>query len=299
MTILREPYYILVDWITERENIRVKKEVLNESPPWTDDPLLAKWRWCNVNRCHDRETRWIFKNIVGAHAKSDSLWFNLAIARFINWSPTLHKLGYFETWNPDRFCEVISLLMRVGSKVYTGAYMIRAGTGEDAKKPKERYLCDRIFNPLWARRAEVKELVTCEDWDKFFGSIFGMGPFMRNQIITDLKYTKYLAPYSTKCGTDFCSDWRTFCLAGPGTTRGLNRIHGFDLTHQWNQDRANLLMRNLRSRLENDLAPHVSEYLNDLNNVANCLCEFDKYMRLRNGEGEPRSTYRPSPDPLP
>ena len=296
MKFIKDRFDILTYWINEREKIRVAKEAGKPSP-WTKDPLFMKWRWCNVNRCHDRETRWIFKNIIEAHADSPSLWFNLALGRFINWSPTLHKLGYFEKWDPIRFSEVIALLLRCDAKVYTGAYMIRAGTGDDAKMPKHEYLVKRVFTPLWNLAAERPHIMTdgmrptCYAWDKFLSQIFGMGNFMRNQIITDMKYAENILP---KFETE---DWDTFCLAGPGTRRGMNRICGFDLTRTWNDEHMNATLNDLRRRVVEDV--NCPEHFDDLNNLANCLCEFDKYMRLTNGEGEPRSTYRPSQDPLP
>lgn len=42
-----------------------------------------------------------------------------------------------------------------------------------------------------------------------------------------------------------------------------------------------------------DLVPgkRLALALRDLNNLANCLCELDKYCRVKLGEGKPRSKY--------
>ena len=289
----KDLFDILVYWINEREKIRVAKE--RGLSGASVDPLLLKWRWCNVNRCHDRETRWIFKNIIEAHEDSPSLWFNLCVGRFINWSPTLAKIGYIEKWDPRRFCDVIETIQRSGEKAYTGAYMIRAGTGDDAKMPKHEYLVKRVFTPLWnlsAERPQYKfKTRRCGDWDIFLSQIFGMGNFMRNQIITDMKYAEWILPALET------EDWTTFCLAGPGTRRGMNRLVGQGLTETWHDDAMSAALIDLRRRVVEDVS--CPEHFDDLNNLANCLCEFDKYMRLTNGEGEPRSTYRPSQSPLP
>lgn len=296
MKLIRHNYDILVYWINERESIRLQKEH-DAIQPWSSDPLMTKWRWCNVNRCHDRETRWIFKNIIEGNEESDTLWFNLCIGRFINWSPTLAKLGYIHKWDGGYFVRTLEDRAASGEKVFTGAYMIRGGTGEDAKVSKSQYLVNRLFDPLWKARDNrpadymSSKLHLCADWDKFLGSFFGMGDFMRNQIITDMKYTKYILP---ECHT---KDWRTFCLTGPGTRRGLNRLTGQELTKTWPTEDANLALRTIRELIQEDTC--CPEHFDDLNNLANCFCEFDKYMRLKNGEGEPRSTYRRSPDPLP
>jgi hypothetical protein len=293
MKFIKHRFDILTYWINEREDIRLKKERAAPTP-WSGDPLMKKWRWCNVNRCHDRETRWIFKHIIEAYDLHPALWFNLCIARFINWSPTLSKMGFMEVWDPRRFCETIEAIQKSGEKAYTGAYMIRAGTGDDAKMPKHEYLVKRVFTPLWdaaKERPHYKyESRRCGDWDVFLSQIFGMGNFMRNQIITDMKYSHLLPKDNT-------IDWDTFCLAGPGTRRGMNRLCGFELGRSWNDEHMNATLQDLRRRVVEDVS--CPAYFEDLNNLANCLCEFDKYMRLTNGEGEPRSTYRPSSEPLP
>lgn len=286
----------LIYWIQEREKIRIAREAGLPKRKWSLDPTMLMWRWCNVDRNDDRVTRWIHKNIIKAHPRSKSLWFNLAIARFINLPSTLRRIGYMDEWDPDRFCSTIAKCMEAGVKTYTGAYMIRAGTGADAAVPKHEYLAARVFGPLWEKRKEaaaiVRQVPMCQLWNKFFAQIFGMGDFMRNQIVTDMKYTRYLDPEMT-------DDWETFCLAGPGTTRGLCRLYGRPLStklvgaYELLLDTRILLM---------EIQPLPKEKMRcflDLNNVANCLCEFDKYVRYVTGEGRPRTRYTLDPTPMP
>lgn len=281
---------LLAHWISEREMIRMKKQI-NAPRPWSDDKIMCEWRWCNVDRNDDRETRWIHKNLIKG-APTD--WFNLVIARFINWSPTLTEIGYITEWSPTFFCRVIRSRMDRAEKVYTGAYMIRAGTGADALKSKELYLCDRVFTPLWERRDDCRHLSTCLGWQTFFSGTFGMGDFMMNQVITDVKYSHH-------CPRGLAQDWSTFCLCGPGTLRGLNRVFGRDKEAGWKSGEDHCHLLNLRDWLLADglEGTRIGKCFDDLNNVANCLCEFDKYMRLLNSEGEPRSKYKPSNNPLP
>ncbi len=280
------PFDTLVHWIYERESIRIRKE-RGDAPPWTHDPILKEWRFCNVNRCDDRETRWIFRNIIGLFPKSPVLWFNLVICRFINWSPTLGQMMYFDQWDPALFINEIELLQRRGEKVYTGAYMIPAGP---QGKPKHRWLAEDVFTPLWDQRIHPDDIapnLPCRAWADEFLKIDGIGDFICNQIITDMKYTHHLPKATTP-------DWSRFILAGPGTQRGLNRMLGRNLNATWRQEQAAWALQELRVNLSKvpslDWSVPVFE---DLNNLANCLCEFDKYCRVQNGEGKPRSRYVP------
>lgn len=279
-TINETAYGQLRHWMDERERVRRLKEA-GASRPWTTDPVIAEWRFCNVNRCDDRETRWIFKYIIEDHASSAVLWFNLAVARFINWSPTLACLGYFDEWDRDLFVEEIKALIEHKEKVYTGAYMVPAGP---AGTPKHIYLADAVFTKLWLLREVAPQAgATCEQWNLFLRMAPLMGDFLRNQIITDMRYTHHLqnAP-----------DWETFVLPGPGTQRGLNRLHTLPLTKVWTATEASNALQALRKRVVAD-APHYAEILRDINNLSNCMCEFDKYLRVLNGEGKPRARYVP------
>ena len=66
-------------WQTERESIRIKKESAVLSPPWTDDPILQEFKFCQVFREDDRTTRWfrthIRENLCGT--KKTFLWLRL------------------------------------------------------------------------------------------------------------------------------------------------------------------------------------------------------------------------------
>jgi 5-hmdU DNA kinase-like protein len=67
-------------FINERHAIKLRKE--SGAPrPWTRDPFLGEFRFCNVNREDDRVTRWLAKNWRKPHAKDPDLWFALTVFR--------------------------------------------------------------------------------------------------------------------------------------------------------------------------------------------------------------------------
>src|SRR5712664_3381391 len=86
-------------WVRDRESVRVRKEA-GQPFPWTDDPIIAKYRFCNVRREDDRVTIWIRENIRKRFAGHRHLWFMLCAARQINWPPTLSALidDYTNAW---------------------------------------------------------------------------------------------------------------------------------------------------------------------------------------------------------
>lgn len=289
----------------ERHNIYLKRR--NGWPgPWTDDPILRDGRFCNIFRELDTVTQWIDQNIRKPFADHPHLWFMLAIARYINWPPTLEWIikGFPTAWpdhpdfTPEELTRALEAIASEGVKVYTGAYMIRAES--DPKAPwyswtKHRYIAEIVLGRLWERRDQWAALLAGgaypgepvkleEVWAYFQAHYYiGWGPFMAYEVVTDMRHTRYLrnAP-----------DIMTWANAGPGAIRGLNRMYGRDLTTQPKREQTNEEMRLIMLELnaEGSLWPTSWPRL-EMRDVEHSLCEFDKFDRVRLGEGKMRSKY--------
>jgi len=79
----------LVKFIKERESIRLKKEA-GKPRPWTKDPILGNYRFCNVHREDDRVTREL-KAL--APTEDANLWFWWVMARLFNKPRTMALLS--------------------------------------------------------------------------------------------------------------------------------------------------------------------------------------------------------------
>lgn len=271
----------------------------------TNNPILRQYRFCNVYRELDRVTVWIRENIREPFADHPHLWYMLAAARYINWPPTLEELiedkhawPDYPLFRPDLMTTALERRRARGEKVETGAYMIRAES--DPKAPwyswsKQRYVSEVVLGKLWEQRVGWKSMLDAskplnqrnlkEVWDWFQDKHYtGWGPFMAYQVVVDLRWTRYLRD---------APDIQTWAAVGPGSARGLNRLHGREVKKPVKQDQALGEMLALRDTFINRdlLAPWVA--LPDLSDFQNCLCEFDKYERVRLGEGRPRSQYVP------
>lgn len=285
-------------------------------PKWslshlTDDPILHQYRFCNVRREDDRVTVWIRENIREPFADHAHLWFMLAIARYINWPPALQDLikgdsgaenivwdswPHREGFTPPTMTHVLEARKARGVKCETGAYMIRAESDKNApwySWSKQRYVCEIVLGHLWDHRdlwqgiidGGSRQPTLQEVWERFQESRWtGWGPFMAYQVVVDLRWTCYLRD---------APDIQTWAALGPGSRRGLNRLHGRDTDYPLKQDQGLGEMIELRELLKTPsaLAPWVP--LPDLSDVQNALCETDKYMRVKAGEGRPRAKYVP------
>ena len=284
--------------------------------PWTEDPVLANGRFCNIFRELDTVTIWVDQNIRQPYADHPHLWFMLAIARYINWPDTLRYLmneaepGTWpdeEGFEPAKLTKALEDYAAAGNKVYTGAYMIRAES--DPSKEwyswtKHRYIAEIVLGRLWEDREEWQRTLETTPgvlrafnrletvWEKFQQHRYiGWGPFMAYEVVTDLRHTRYLrnAP-----------DIWTWANAGPGAIRGLNRLYGRDLAAKPRPEQTNAEMLQLMEELNVYDEPGFNATFGEprdvnprfeMRDVEHSLCEFDKIERVRKGEGKMRAKY--------
>jgi hypothetical protein len=269
----------LLYWIAEREQIRIRR-ASGAPRPWTDDPILAEWSFCNVRREDDRVTRWIATNWRQPHADDPDLWLAMAVARQVNLPDTLAEIGFPLPWVPERFLRVMADRESRGLCCYGPAYKI--GTA-GLRGAKPDYQVQKVFAPLWARRARLRPVAgdSLLGFHARLAQCDGLGSFMAAQIVADMKY---VAPLKN------ARDWMTFAASGPGSRRGLNRVLGRPTDAPWKED----AWRAAIHRLHEAVAPELERIGIDqlpAQDLQNCLCETDKYLRAQLGEGKPKRRY--------
>ena len=276
-------------WQIEREKIRFKKENLGEDPPWTDDPILQEFKFCQVFREDDRTTRWFAKHIREPLRDDPKVlmatvifrWFNL-----INTGRTLLEHDLLLNWDRKKAIEEITKQ----PKWITGSYIIKTPNRMD----KVTGVAECISHMWSDRNYLISALLTCvaneesslEDTWNLLRDYPYMGPFMAYEVVTDLRWTHFL---------ENADDILTWANAGPGAMRGLNRLTGRDLSfsqrsHDWNKEMNDLyeVMTKESPRIwfnRKDLPYEMRE-------IEGGLCEFDKYSRILKGEGRTRSIYK-------
>lgn len=285
---ITDPVERLAAFIRERESMRTLKEagetILGKECVVTDDPILRAYRFCNVRREDDRVTRWIAENWRSPHNSDSNLWFAMVVARFVNWPDTLAEIGYPVPWGGGygraKFLTVMARRKESGAKLYTGAYMVRA---DREHKDKAAYQEEVVFTPMWEKRRQLqpKEGDTLNSYHMLLGQFHGLGSFMAAQIVADLKYVEPLAS---------ASDWWTFAASGPGSRRGLTRAYALPMNNTWTEEGWRLDLARLMERVQPLIGGAVGTI--HAQDLQNCLCEFDKYERVRLGEGRPRARYK-------
>ena len=272
------------EFIERREALRKRRES-GEPPPWTGDPVLLQFRFCNVRREDDRVTRWIAKNWRKPHEDAPHLWFAMLVARFFNDPETLDSIWCPHTrWRADSALEALRDRRAAGHRVFNPAYIVSTnGVSCD----KLDYLFERVFAPAWERRDEIRPRPSdsLSSFANRLRTLNGVSGFMAGQTVADLKYAPQLAR---------ANDWWSWAASGPGSRRGLNRMVGRDKLAPWREEDWHAKLLELQG-LVNDRF-HKSIGSLHAQDLQNCLCEFDKYQRFTTGEGRPKQKFKPRKD---
>ena len=297
------PDQLHVPQFADLEECDPGSHALREAGPYTDDPILAQYRFCNVFRELDRVTVWIDQNIRKPFADHPDLWLMLAIARYINWPDTLQTLieydgawptGDHGSFSPGGLGRALDFISSEGRKVYTGAYMIRAESNPKAEWyswTKQQYVARIVIGRLWEDREQWRAMFQDQPegglelqavWQMLQSPRYiGWGPFMAYQAVVDMRWCPSLLGGAP--------DINTWAALGPGSRRGLNRLAGRPLDFPLSQAQGLHEMRFIYETQNAHRAPWVPVI--DLSDIQNALCETDKYLRVKQGEGRPRAQY--------
>lgn len=266
-------------WITERESIRKKKDA-GEPRPWTDDPILGQYRFCNVRRMDDKVSKWLWKNWYAPNIGHRLMIPNIVLARFLNLPSTMAHIGYQTEWRPIALKKKLREWRDAGNTVFNSAYMVAGVPGID----KIESVVSRYVAPL----VEFRLPIDCTSMERTWANLcdyVGMGSFMAGQVIADARHCL--------ADTTYWADKMTWAPPGPGSMRGLNRLHKrhVDKKIAYNVFQRELvsLIKSVLERVDREITIRLEAH-----DYQNCLCEFDKYERARNAEGRPKQNYRPA-----
>ena len=269
--------------------------------PWTTDPILQEYRFCNVFREDDTTTKWIREHIT-FEAYGDKLLGAMIIARWFNRIETLELLlppkhgkpaaldDLFSCWDHKGWKSTMRMVLKNQHPLVTGAYMVVSPHG----KNKLDGILDCAVNILkdaihLQAHIEPGE-TTLQGVTEVIASYHYLGPFMAYEVVTDLRHTPLL---------DKAPDIMTWANPGPGAARGLGRVlhNDVDLYNRSSAKDAEPLQKGMQlllkeSKLQKNWPKRWPEW--EMRDVEHLLCECDKYERVRLGQGRPRQKYKPA-----
>ena len=278
-------------WMNERQKIYLKKE-RGDSKPWTKDKILQTYKFTNVFRQQDAVTVELSKVLNRSDSHYILLW-KIFVFRMFNHPDTYHELnkaGLIVNWDQQRAKKVLRLKQKRREQIFTGAYII---TNAGSTRPKIDLMCEAL-TPMFKDRkiiaAWIKKAGSIEVAVEILRRFPHVGAFVGYEIATDLRHTPML---------NKAIDIMTWANPGPGARRGLNRIFRGDKANKEGADHLAEMQKllSMTHKGKSGLDGEVFEYkVLEMRDIEHSLCEFDKYMRVFNEEGRPRSRYNGKAD---
>jgi len=281
----------------ERQRIFFAR-IRGELPPWTDDPILGSFKFCNAYRASDRVSQYLIRDVI--YGENDGLSQQDQLLRII----FFRLFSKIETWEAveahvgrlELECfDVVELdaclegLRSEGQAIYTSAFILCANRafGFERKHQNHLALLEEMFTG--ARLPEEVDSATC--LEEVYNALVAyplIGPFMAYQIAIDINYSEM---------TNFCED--EFTVPGPGALRGMAKC--FEDTGGASPTELIHFMVDRQEaefeRLDIDFRSLFGRRLHAID-CQNLFCEVDKYSReafpeLKSGRTRIKTRYNP------
>lgn len=286
----------------ERQRI-FELRTLGRPGPWTDDPILRDYKFCNVYRAADRVSQYLIRAIcydARPTAPADRL-FQIVTFRIFSsietWEQLQTKLGHQPTLDnlADGSLEaaLTSIKAEVG-KLYTGAFILCAtdAYGRGIKHLNHIELLKDMFLVHDLAR-DILEAPSLRSLYELIHQFPMMGDFMSYQIAIDLNYSD-LVNFSEN----------DFTKAGPGALRGIAKM--FIDTGGLSPEQIIMWMVEHQDeefrRYGYDFHGLFGRPLHAID-IQNLFCETDKYCRvavpeLRSARTRIKSKFDAHPTPI-
>ena len=290
------------DFAAERQAIFFRR-IRDRNPPWTDDPILSRYKFTNVYRASDRVSQYLIRHVIYKGDQStEEVFFRTALFRFFNkietWEWLLSRFGEISSreFTLARYDAVLTDALASGKRIYSAAYIMPSGVSSFGHRRKHRNHLELLGILM---RDEVPKFVSSAPSMKHVFEILCsypmIGKFLGYQLATDLNYSRIC---------DFSEV--EFVMPGPGAMDGIHKC----FSHLGGLNEPEII-RLMTDRQEQEFERLGLEFRTlwgramQLIDVQNVFCEVSKYSRVKHpeitgvdGRTRIKQIYRPSLAPL-
>lgn len=291
-------------WRFTFERHRIYEQRLAGAPgPWTEDPILNTYKFCNVYRAADRVSQALIKDVIYVDdtTAAEDLAFQITLFRtFSNintWQSLTRYLGrkpVIEDLLGDGLEEALNVVRSENGRLYTGAFILCATNAYGRSIKHLNHV--ELFRDMFVAQDLQKQILDAGSLRQVYEALHSfplMGDFMSYQVAIDLNYSEL---------TNFSEN--DFTQPGPGALRGIKKVFEStgdyspaDIVH-WmvNRQESEFAARNL------DFNGLFGRPLQAID-VQNLFCETDKYCRealpaLKSARTRIKAKFSPSTDPV-
>ncbi len=287
---------------SERQAIFMRRAA-GEPGPWTNDPILQTYKFCNVFRASDRVSQYLLRNVAyaGDQASPADVLFRIVAFRMFSRNETWDAIVTFLGRQPiisdladNTFGDAIDFALEQQGKLYTGAFILCATSAYGHQKKHLNHIA--LFRHMFIQDGLAEKLLTAGSLAEVYELLHTyplMGDFMSYQIAIDLNYSAYI---------NFSEN--DFTKAGPGAQRGIRKA--FESTNGLNAEEVILWMVEHQNEEFARLGLKFDGLWGRKLQAIDCqglFCELDKYCReaapeIKSARRRIKARYVKSPKPI-
>lgn len=247
--------------------------------PWTSDPILGSYKFCNTYRAADRVSQYLIRDVIyapGEYTPEDQLLRTVLFRLFSRpetWELLCDAHGDITVagFDSQRLGATLDEAFTAGQKLYTGAFILCANRafGHTRKHRNHLALVEQMMRPGALPKA-VARAASLRNLYEALREYPLIGDFMAYQLAIDINYSEVC---------DF--DESEYTVPGPGARRGIAKC--FSDLEGWDEQRVIMWMTERQAdefdRLGVEFHSLRGRPLQAID-VQNLFCELDKYARV-------------------
>lgn len=291
-------------WTFASRRHRAFENRLSGAPwPWSADPIIQAFKFCNVYRALDRVSQFMISAVCygpDAGDFADRVFQIVAFRTFSNiatWDGVQHELGRaprLGDLQSGKFERALESLKAKNGGLYTGAFILCANKAFGFTEKHLNHVA--LFKMMFLRERLDRSIAAANSLQQVVRALQEfplMGPFMAYQTAIDLNYSELI---------DF--DENDYTQAGPGALRGLKKAF-VDLGDYSPSDAIHWMVDRQEHEFDSLGLPFNGLFGRPLHAIdcQGLFCELDKYCReaapeLVSERSRIKARFTASPSPL-
>ena len=263
---------------SERQQI-FEKRLAGQPAPWTDDPILQKYKFCNVFRATDRVSQYMIRDVCyhTEDCSAEDRLFQIVAFRLFSkietWDAVRNFLGRSPTMDDlvdGSFTKALEHANEINGGLYTSAFILCA---TNAYGQPRKYLNHvELLRDMFVNHQLAEQLLSASSLQEIYTLLHTfplMGDFMSYQTAIDLNYSDLI---------NFSEN--EFTQPGPGALRGMAKV--FENLGNYSPSEVIMWMVEQQAKEFARLGlPPTTLFGRPLQAIdcQNIFCETDKYCR--------------------
>jgi|AntDryMetagUQ889_1029465.scaffolds.fasta_scaffold04033_2 hypothetical protein len=280
-----------------------ERRVAGRPFPWTEDPILQEYKFCNVYRAADRVSQYMIREVC-YHSEpcspEDRIFQIIAFRTFSKidtWTEVRNFLGHYPTLSDlidEGFRKALDHVRIQNGGLYTGAFILCANNAYGQSLKHLNHV--ELFRHMFLQDALSEQILTASSLHQIYELLHGyplMGDFMSYQIVIDLNYSDLI---------DFSEN--EFTKPGPGALRGISKVFE-NLGNYTPTDIIHWMVDHQEAAFESLSLPFNGLWGRRLHAIdcQGLFCETDKYCReaapeLTSARKRIKARFSVTPEPI-